>query len=199
MGSFTTPHPQHGRRRAHDRSRHAARVSRAFRDSGWTDRHTSCQGRCRDRQDFRAAETYSNGVRKAVYRDLDGNELGFGGAPLDADSSRRNIRLGLSTRVADSCARIPRIGGPALRAPTGESERRSGSGGGRSLASFSSGARALIHPSGWSMGEKGSVHWPRLSESLLPLHVHPPGASQPTSRAGHRRLRAEPRRDWARR
>ena len=26
--------------------------------------------------------TYSNGVRKAVYRDPDGNELGFGGAPL---------------------------------------------------------------------------------------------------------------------
>jgi hypothetical protein len=29
-------------------------------------------------------ETYSNGVRKNVYRDPDGNELGFGGAPLDA-------------------------------------------------------------------------------------------------------------------
>ena len=28
-------------------------------------------------------ETYSNGVRKALYRDPDGNELGFGGAPLD--------------------------------------------------------------------------------------------------------------------
>jgi catechol 2,3-dioxygenase-like lactoylglutathione lyase family enzyme len=26
--------------------------------------------------------TYSNSVRKAVYRDPDGNELGFGGAPL---------------------------------------------------------------------------------------------------------------------
>ena len=26
--------------------------------------------------------TYSNGVRKAVYRDPDGNELGVGGAPL---------------------------------------------------------------------------------------------------------------------
>ena len=26
-------------------------------------------------------ETYSNGVRKALYRDADGNELGFGGAP----------------------------------------------------------------------------------------------------------------------
>jgi catechol 2,3-dioxygenase-like lactoylglutathione lyase family enzyme len=26
-------------------------------------------------------ETYSNGVRKAVYRDPDGNEVGFGGAP----------------------------------------------------------------------------------------------------------------------
>lgn len=29
-------------------------------------------------------ETYSNGVRKAVYRDPDGNEVGMGGAPLDA-------------------------------------------------------------------------------------------------------------------
>jgi catechol 2,3-dioxygenase-like lactoylglutathione lyase family enzyme len=28
-------------------------------------------------------ETYSNGVRKAVYRDPDGNEIGFGGAPVE--------------------------------------------------------------------------------------------------------------------
>ena len=27
-------------------------------------------------------ETYGNGVRKATYRDCDGNEIGFGGAPL---------------------------------------------------------------------------------------------------------------------
>ena len=27
-------------------------------------------------------ETYSNGVRKAIYRDADGNEVGFGGAAL---------------------------------------------------------------------------------------------------------------------
>jgi hypothetical protein len=27
-------------------------------------------------------ETYGNGVRKATYRDPDGNETGFGGAPL---------------------------------------------------------------------------------------------------------------------
>jgi len=27
-------------------------------------------------------QMYSNGVRKAVYRDPDGNEVGFGGAPL---------------------------------------------------------------------------------------------------------------------
>jgi catechol 2,3-dioxygenase-like lactoylglutathione lyase family enzyme len=27
-------------------------------------------------------ETYSNGVRKITYRDLDGNEIGFGGASL---------------------------------------------------------------------------------------------------------------------
>ena len=28
-------------------------------------------------------ETHSNGVRKAIYGDSDGNELAFGGAPLD--------------------------------------------------------------------------------------------------------------------
>jgi catechol 2,3-dioxygenase-like lactoylglutathione lyase family enzyme len=28
-------------------------------------------------------ETYGNGVRKVIYRDPDGNEIGFGGAPLD--------------------------------------------------------------------------------------------------------------------
>lgn len=28
-------------------------------------------------------ETYSSGVRKVIYRDPDGNELGFGGAALD--------------------------------------------------------------------------------------------------------------------
>jgi hypothetical protein len=33
--------------------------------------------------------TYSNGVRKALYRDPDGNELGFGGAPLDTGLRRR--------------------------------------------------------------------------------------------------------------
>jgi len=30
-------------------------------------------------------ETYANGVRKVVYRDPDGNELGFGGAPVAID------------------------------------------------------------------------------------------------------------------
>jgi len=29
--------------------------------------------------------TYANGVRKALYRDPDGNEVGFGGAPLPPD------------------------------------------------------------------------------------------------------------------
>ena len=29
-------------------------------------------------------ETYSNGVRKAIFRDPDGNEIGFGGLPADA-------------------------------------------------------------------------------------------------------------------
>ena len=28
-------------------------------------------------------ETYSNGVRKAIFRDPDGNELGYGGGPAD--------------------------------------------------------------------------------------------------------------------
>jgi len=28
-------------------------------------------------------ETYSNGVRKITYRDADGNEIGFGGAPSE--------------------------------------------------------------------------------------------------------------------
>jgi hypothetical protein len=32
-------------------------------------------------------ETYSNGARKALYRDPDGNELGFGGPPVDSGSS----------------------------------------------------------------------------------------------------------------
>ena len=27
-------------------------------------------------------ETYANGVRKATFRDPEGNEIGFGGAPL---------------------------------------------------------------------------------------------------------------------
>ena len=31
-------------------------------------------------------ETYSNGVRKVIYRDRDGNELGFGGASVDTGS-----------------------------------------------------------------------------------------------------------------
>jgi catechol 2,3-dioxygenase-like lactoylglutathione lyase family enzyme len=30
-----------------------------------------------------AVETYANGVRKALYRDPDGNEVGLGGAPAD--------------------------------------------------------------------------------------------------------------------
>jgi hypothetical protein len=30
-------------------------------------------------------ETYANGVRKVLYRDRDGNEIGFGGAPLESE------------------------------------------------------------------------------------------------------------------
>jgi catechol 2,3-dioxygenase-like lactoylglutathione lyase family enzyme len=29
------------------------------------------------------SETYENGVRKMTFRDPDGNEIGFGGAPLE--------------------------------------------------------------------------------------------------------------------
>ncbi len=32
-------------------------------------------------------ETYSDGVRKAIFRDPDGNEFGFGGAPVAADDA----------------------------------------------------------------------------------------------------------------
>ena len=31
-------------------------------------------------------ETYDNGVRKAIYRDADGNEIGFGGAPARTEA-----------------------------------------------------------------------------------------------------------------
>ncbi len=33
-------------------------------------------------------ETYDNGVRKAVFHDPDGNEIGFGGAPLEDSTTR---------------------------------------------------------------------------------------------------------------
>jgi predicted enzyme related to lactoylglutathione lyase len=32
-------------------------------------------------------ETYPNGVRKATYRDPDGNEISFGGAPADSQAA----------------------------------------------------------------------------------------------------------------
>lgn len=32
-------------------------------------------------------ETYENGVRKVTFRDADGNEIGFGGGPAEADGS----------------------------------------------------------------------------------------------------------------
>jgi len=43
--------------------------------------------------------TYSNGVRKALYRDPDGNELGFGGAPLDT-----GLRRGQNSREDPTAA-----------------------------------------------------------------------------------------------
>jgi catechol 2,3-dioxygenase-like lactoylglutathione lyase family enzyme len=33
-------------------------------------------------------ETYENGVRKVIYRDPDGNEIGFGGAPVGTPDHR---------------------------------------------------------------------------------------------------------------
>ena len=45
----------------------------------------TCRDRC-PRLEPDERETYSNGVRKALYRDPDGNELGFGGASLDTVS-----------------------------------------------------------------------------------------------------------------
>jgi hypothetical protein len=34
--------------------------------------------------DAEQREAYDNGVRKITFRDQDGNEIGFGGAPLEA-------------------------------------------------------------------------------------------------------------------
>jgi hypothetical protein len=39
--------------------------------------------RTRLRRCGNSTETYSNGVRKVFYRDPDGNETGFGGAPFE--------------------------------------------------------------------------------------------------------------------
>jgi hypothetical protein len=35
-------------------------------------------------------ETYGNGVRKTTYRDADGNEIGYGGAPLEGSAEDAN-------------------------------------------------------------------------------------------------------------
>ncbi len=39
-----------------------------------------------------ARETYANGVRKVVYRDPDGNEVGFGGAPIETGPALTGAR-----------------------------------------------------------------------------------------------------------
>ena len=39
--------------------------------------------------DPQTQEIYENGVRKTIYRDPDGNELGFGGAPVGDGSAGR--------------------------------------------------------------------------------------------------------------
>jgi predicted enzyme related to lactoylglutathione lyase len=64
-------------------------------------------------------ETYSNGVRKATYRDPDGNEIGFGGAPkaryrgtveigIDAARSRPRRRATAHRAHRGKCARSAR-------------------------------------------------------------------------------------------
>ena len=49
------------------------------------------------------------------------------------------------------------------------------------------------------VGVRPGVHPTARSRVPVKRACRAAGASQPTSRAGHRRLRAEPRRDWARR
>jgi hypothetical protein len=44
---------------------------------------SSC-GRRHDGIEPAETETYDNGVRKATYRDADGNEIGIGGGPSEA-------------------------------------------------------------------------------------------------------------------
>ena len=46
-------------------------------------------------------ETYSNGVRKMTYRDPDGNEIGFGGGPEDAEGSGLRLGTTLAERTAE--------------------------------------------------------------------------------------------------
>ncbi len=46
-------------------------------------------------------ETYSNGVRKATYRDPDGNEIGLGGAPLAAAAEADVEEAPVSDTLAD--------------------------------------------------------------------------------------------------
>ncbi|HJQ89315.1 MAG TPA: hypothetical protein VJ820_17865 [Propionibacteriaceae bacterium] len=48
-------------------------------------------------------ETYDNGVRKATFRDPDGNQIGFGGAPIGSWS----IELRLSGRAYPRVPSIP--------------------------------------------------------------------------------------------
>ena len=53
-------------------------------------------------------ETYGNGVLKVIYRDPDGNEIGFGGAPLKSparpDRGRSGCsRTGWTMHVYSSC------------------------------------------------------------------------------------------------
>ncbi len=71
-------------------------------------------------------QTYSNGVRKVLYRDPDGNRVGFGGVPLDARSQQ--------TGPAVLSARVQREGRSASARRTVISFFTSALGRGRSIA-----------------------------------------------------------------
>jgi catechol 2,3-dioxygenase-like lactoylglutathione lyase family enzyme len=62
-------------------------------------------------------ETYENGVRKVTYRDPDGNEVGFGGAPLEEGTTPRATRR---RRVG----KLARKGSPPSRSRPSHAQRR---------------------------------------------------------------------------
>ena len=73
MGDCRAPLPLHrGAARTHGHARHTVFVN------DLDERVESIGARGIEHA---SQETYGNGVRKVIYRDPDGNEIGFGGAP----------------------------------------------------------------------------------------------------------------------